>query len=410
MSKNRRYFIKKSAALAALSLAGLNAASAAPPTASSIPPAGSAAPPAPGASGKAPGSNGIDTATGRSGQKVHWPLYESDKTPKIVVNCPLNADEAAIRRWRQIGVGHINAGIIPGPWKENELRPAMDRLKEKELQVINIMHPVSINTILGREGRDADIAVFQESLRVAGACGLPTVEYNFYVDRLIEGYYEEVGRGGSGITAFDNSKVSNLPAKPDIGIHRGEEIWANLSYFLRAVIPVAEKAGVRMALHPNDPVAQISHGSDQIMANLAGWKRLITIVDSPANGITFDCGVTREMGEDPVEVCQYFASRDRINHMHYRNVISDIPYEKYHEVFIDEGQVNLFAVMQELYRHGYNRGLYPEHPHILDYDRDRPGGSNLSGGVAGGGGGGGYTAQAFNVAFARAMMWAVMSL
>jgi mannonate dehydratase len=380
MKKNRRDFIKDSTALAALPFIGLTDA----PTSSS--------------------------GHGHAAKPVQWPLSEGPNTPKIVVNCPLDADDAAIRRWRQIGVGYINAGIIQGPWKEVELRPAMDRLKAKGLTVINIMHPVSIDTVLGRKGRDADIAIFQESLRVAGACGLPTVEYNFYVDRLIEGYEEEIGRGGSGITAFDNSKVRDLPAKPEIGIHKAEEIWANLAYFLKAVIPVAEKAGVRMALHPNDPVAQISHGSDQIMANLAGWRRLITLVDSPSNGITFDCGVTREMGEDPVEVCQYFASRDRINHMHYRNVISDIPYDKYHEVFIDQGQVNLFAVMQKLYNYGYNRGLYPEHPHILDYDRDRPGGANLSGGVAGGGGGGGYTAQAFNVAFARAMMWAVMSL
>ena len=56
------------------------------------------------------------------------------------------------------------------------------------------------------------------------------------------------------------------------------------------------------------------------MATLEGWKRLVTIVDSPSNGITFDCGVTREMGEDPVEVCRYFGSRDRINHVHFRNV------------------------------------------------------------------------------------------
>ena len=57
------------------------------------------------------------------------------------------------------------------------------------------------------------------------------------------------------------------------------------------------------------------------MGTVAGWKRLIEIVNSPANGITFDCGVTREMGEDPVEVCRYFASRKRINHVHFRNVM-----------------------------------------------------------------------------------------
>ena len=84
------------------------------------------------------------------------------------------------------------------------------------------------------------------------------------------------------------------------------------------------------------------------MSTLEGWKRLIDIVKSPSNGITFDCGVTREMGEDPIEVCRYFASRDRINHVHFRNVRVVKPYERYTEVWIDEGMNNMFAVMREL--------------------------------------------------------------
>ncbi|MDB5221386.1 MAG: hypothetical protein JWN83_53 [Chitinophagaceae bacterium] len=386
MEKNRRDFIKKGTTIAALSAFGITSST---------------------------GLNALDNKNPSKGneapKKVQWPLAEGPKTPKLVLGARPNADEKAMRRLKQIGVNYVNTGAGPGPWKESELRATMNHFKENGLGVLNMMHGVGINTILGRPGRDAEIAVFKESLVVAGACGLPNVEYNFYVDRLIEGYYEKEGRGGSGVTGFDNSKVKDLPPKTEIGIHRAPEIWENITYFLKEVIPVAEKAGVRMALHPNDPVAQISHGSDQIMSNLAGWKRLISIVDSPSNGITFDCGVTREMGEDPVEVCRYFGSRDRINHMHYRNVISEIPYDKYTEVFIDEGQVNMFAVMQELFKHGYNRALYAEHPHILDYDREQPEGKNRSGGVAGGGGGGGYAAEVFNVAFARAMMWAVMS-
>ena len=383
MKNNRRVFIKNSSLMAALSFAGIHSATANPP-----------------------GSYAHKSNT--AGQ-VNWPLSEGPNTPKMVLDCPRNPDKKLIRRFKQIGINYVNYRDL-GPWKENELRAAMNLLKTNGVTVINMMHNVSSNIILAREGRDAEIAIFQESLRAAGACGLPNVEYNFYVDRLIEGYYEKEGRGGAGVTGFDNSKVKDLPAKPEIGIHRAGEIWENLTYFLKAVIPVAEKAGVRMALHPNDPVAQMSHGSDQVMANLAGWKRLISIVDSPSNGITFDCGVTREMGEDPVEVCRYFGSRNRINHVHFRNVISEIPYDKYTEVFIDEGQVNMFAVMQELFRNGYNRGLYAEHPHILDYDREYPEGNNRSGGVAGGGGGGGHAAEIFNIAFARAMMFAVMSI
>jgi len=343
-------------------------------------------------------------------KKVRWPLSEGPDTPRMVMGCSLNADVKAMRRLKQIGVNHVSTVGGPGPWKLDELRGYMNRFKENGLALINLMYVVGPKIVLAQADRDAEIERFNESLRVAGECRLPTVEYNFYVDRLIEGYFETPGRGGSGVTGFDNSKVKDLPAKPEIGVHRAEEIWNNLTYFLKAVVPVAEKAGVRLALHPNDPVAQQSHQSDQIMANLAGWKRLISIVDSPSNGITFDCGVTREMGEDPVEVCKYFASRDRINHMHYRNVITEVAYDKYTEVFIDEGEVNMFAVMQELLKHGYNRGLYAEHPHILDYDKEHPGGENRSGGSAGGGGGGGYAAEAFNVGFARAMMFAVLSM
>lgn len=342
-------------------------------------------------------------------RKIQWPLSEGPNTPKMVSGLRINADEKSMRRLKQIGINYVSSVALPGRWVESELKGYMENFKKHGLTLYNLMYVIGPDIVLARPRRDEEIELFTDSLKVAGKCGLPNVEYNFYVDRLIEGYFEVEARGGSGVTGFDYSKVKDLPAKPEIGIHKADEIWANLTYFLKAVIPVAEKAGVRMALHPNDPVSQQSHGSDQIMANLAGWKRMISIVDSPSNGITFDCGVTKELGEDPVEVCKYFASRDRINHMHFRNVITEIPYDKYTEVFIDEGRVNMFAVMQELMKHGYNRGLWAEHPHILDYDREYPGSGNRSGGPAGGGGGGGYAAECFNVGFARAMMWAVMS-
>jgi mannonate dehydratase len=375
MKKSRRDFIYKTSALAGLSLTGIK------PDATIA---------------------GHETGTGK---KRQWPLAEGPDTPKMVMSCQLNADEKTMRRLKQIGINYISTVGGSGPWNEAELRGYMQKFNENGLTLINLMYHVGPNIVLGREGRDAEIADVQQSLRVAGACSLPTVEYNFYVDRLIEGYSETKGRGGSGITRFDYEKVKNLSARPEIGVHRAEEIWANLRYFLKAVVPVAEKARVRMALHPNDPVSQQSHGSDQIVANLAGLKRVISIADSPSNGITFDCGVIREMGEDAVEACRYFASRDRINHVHYRNVISETKYEKYTEVFLDEGQVNMFAIMRELFKHGYTRGLYAEHPLLIDYDREHPGPEKRNGGPVAGG----YAAECFNVGFARAMMLAVMS-
>jgi len=182
-------------------------------------------------------------------------------------------------------------------------------------------------------------------------------------------------------------------------------MWANITWFLKAAIPAAEKAGIRMALHPNDPPAPISRGSEQIMGTVDGWKHLISIVDSPANGITFDCGVTREMGTDPVATAEYFASRKRINHCHYRNVQVVKPYEKYQEVFIDAGVTDMFGVMKALVRNHYTGTIYPEHQRALDVDRDRVG---PGGRIPGYPGGGGYSGLVFNVAYARAMMQAAL--
>jgi mannonate dehydratase len=222
----------------------------------------------------------------------------------------------------------------------------------------------------------------------------------------LEGYYEVIGRAGAGYTGFDYEKMKGLPPLPEEGAHKLEEMWANITYFLKAVIPVAEKSGVRLALHPNDPPAPLSRGSEQIMGAVEGWKRLIDIVKSPANGITFDCGVTREIGNDPVSVCRYFATRDRINHTHFRNVRMQVPREKYEEVFIDEGDVDMFAAMRELVRNKYALAIYPEHPRALDYDREV---AKASGGLRGYPGGGGYAGDVFNVAYTRAMLQAAMS-
>lgn len=381
MKNNRRNFIKKGASLAAvMSIGAATACNNSPKTEETKP-------------------------NNFAKEAIKWPIDPGTNTPQLCVGASRSGDKAMMRKIKQIGADNVLMGGPPIPWTKESLREIMDAYEAEGLKVINMMIGGHPNTIYGREGKDEEIDNIKKSLVAAGEAGLPVVEYNFYAHRLMEGYYLKEGRGGAGMTAFDYEPVKDLPADPAIGEHKTEDLWNNLSYFLKAVIPVAEKAGVRMALHPNDPPIPVSHGSDQIMATLSDWKRLIEIVDSPSNGITFDCGVTREMGEDPLDVLQYFGSRDRINHVHWRNVIVEKPYVKYAEVFLDEGQVNMFAVMQGLIDLGYSHGLYPEHPRALDYDKEHEGGiSNQYPG------GGGYTGQTYNLAFAKAMELAVLSL
>ena len=329
---------------------------------------------------------------------------EGPDTPKICLDISTNhMDEATLRRVKQIGVNYIASSGPPIPWEENRIRAIMDTLKSAGLTLGNLMIGGFPKTLYGRPGRDEEIEKVRQSIRAAGRAGLPVIEYNFYAHRAIEGYYEETGRAGAGLTAFDYDRVKGLPPLANEGAHTLDEMWRNITYFLKAVVPVAEESGVRLALHPNDPPAPISRGSEQIMGSVGGWKHLIEIVPSKSNGITFDCGVTREMGDDPVEVCRYFGARDRINHVHFRNVQVQVPNEKYTEVFLDDGQVNMFAVMKELVGQKYPRLIYPEHPRALDADRER---ADFRSPYPGGGS---YVGFVYNVGYTRAMLQAALA-
>ena len=349
---------------------------------------------------------------------------------------------AAYQRIRQLGVTHLlGVGIGGSPWTEEAVRRAVQTAKEAGLVAYNSMINLPSSVIYGKETRAKDMEPFLASIEAAGKGGLTVVEYNFYAHRAIEGYYETVGRAKAGYTGFDYDlellvnennvpvqpvyrddkgqitpetlaafpnakkvKFRDLPPLPQEGAHDLKEMWANASWFLKLAVPAAEKAGVRLALHPNDPPAPISRGSEQIMGTVSGWKHLIEIVNSPANGITFDCGVTREMGEDPVVVGDYFASRKRINH--YRSSGGGRSRRKYRGDFHRCGHGrHMFGVMKALVKNKYTGTIYPQHPRAFVADRDRiaPGGR-----IGGYPGGGGYTGITYSVAYTRAMMQAAL--
>ena len=327
----------------------------------------------------------------------------SPALPKICLGFYGEPDDAGMRRLKQVGVDYVLGGGPPIPWTEADIRARIDRFQRGGLTLCNLMIGGFDDVIWGRPGADAQIAQVVASIRAAGKAGLPVIEYNFYAHRLIEGYKEEIGRAGAGYTAYDYSLSKHLPPKDGVGTHTHADQLKRAEHFLKAIVPEAEKANVRLALHPNDPPVPLSRGSEQLMATVAHWKDYLNLVKSPYNGMTFDCGVTREMGEDPVAVCRYLGERDCINHVHFRNVVVRTPYVDYTEVFLDEGQVDMFAVMQELVRQKYPRGLYPEHPRALDIDRERGGIRNQYPG------GGGLVGEIYNVAYTRATLQAVLS-
>jgi mannonate dehydratase len=335
-----------------------------------------------------------------SGSNVRWPPELGSGTPKICLGG--RSDEAGMRALKQIGVDYVLMGGPRSPWTEDGLRQIMDRYKAAGITVINMMITGMNDIIRGGPKRDQEIENFITSVRAAGRAGLPVIEYNFYANRLMEGYKEEIGRAGAGYTAYDYSLSRDLPPLENVGAHTRADQLSRAAYFLKAAVPEAAKANVRLALHPNDPPVPISRGSEQLMDTVAHWVEYLDLVKSPYNGMTFDCGVTRETGADPVTVCRMLGERDVINHVHFRNVIVRKPYVDYTEVFLDEGQVDMFAVMKELVRQKYSRGLYPEHPRAIDIDRERGIKSQYPGG-------GGFVGEVYNVAYTKAMLQAALS-
>jgi mannonate dehydratase len=325
---------------------------------------------------------------------------EGASTPKLTMYISADPTESEMKKIKQIGIDIVDMPAMPPlPWTEEWFRKRMQILSGQGLKLGIVMIPWSddqgmepefLKVVHGLPGRDAMIDKIKASIIAAGKVGLPVVEYDFFPHRATEGYLEVPGRGDSGLLSFDYDRMKNLPPIPSEGAVTYDQVWSNLTYFLKSVVPVAERAGVRLCVHPNDPPPSISRGSGQVLNTFKDWKRLIETVDSPSNGLTFDCGVTRELGEDPVEVCRYFASRDRINHMHFRNVKLIKPQENYIETWNDQGDIDLFAVMKELIKNNYRRLVMPEHPRTMENDKGLDND--------------GYTGWVYNVGYARAMM------
>src|SRR5690348_8749330 len=212
------------------------------------------------------GAAGAAMASPQTGRAAMPPnRFEGKDTPKI---CLISgdggrnlADEAAAQRIKQLGVNYVIASAGGGlPWTEERLKAVLDGWKSYGLTVGNIMISGFNKAIYARPGRDQDIEKVIQSVRAAGKAGLPVVEYNWYAHRAMEGYFEETGRAGAGWTGFDyelvqtaaqqyqtrpeekGKKFKDLAPLPEEGAHTLDEMWGTITYFLKAVVPEAEKA------------------------------------------------------------------------------------------------------------------------------------------------------------------------
>ena len=221
------------------------------------------------------------TRGGRSGMKLALMLRPEDNERWVLA--------------RQIGVNHA---IVPLSSVLNKITPDkyLDKLAEIKatyeasgLSIAGVeSHPVAAEKIkLGLPGRDEEIANYCAVIEALGKVGIPMCCYNFMAG--IGWYRTRVDipeRGGALASEFD-SQIAERQGLTRWGRISEEKIWDNLTYFLKRIIPVAEKANVKMALHPDDPPLSPLRGIGRILTSGEAFRRVLQIVPSPVNGIAF---------------------------------------------------------------------------------------------------------------------------
>jgi mannonate dehydratase len=140
-----------------------------------------------------------------------------------------------------------------------------------------------------------------------------------------------------------------------------DEMWEHLEYFLKRIVPVAEDAGVKLAMHPDDPPQSPLCGLARIMRSVESFDRLLRLVDSPANGITLCQGCFGEMGCDLPSVIRRFAGR--VHFAHFRDVLGTP--EDFHETFPDNGPTDMLAVLRTYRDVGYDGFIRVDHVPLL---------------------------------------------
>jgi mannonate dehydratase len=272
---------------------------------------------------------------------------------------------------RQLGATgvQLNTPVLPGEkrWELDDLLWLRRRCESYGLRLEAIENtPISFydRAMLGLPGRDEQIEHYQATIRNLGAAGIPILGYHWMPNGVWRTGWTTPGRGGARVSSFDMGLVQGGVLTHG-RVFTADEMWENYAYFMKAVVPVAEEAGVKLALHPDDPPVPSLGGVARLFHSFEGFKRAMEIAPSPNSGLDFCMGCWSEMGPGVIEAIRYFGERGKIVYVHFRDVQGTVPC--FQECFLGEGNVDVIAAMRALKEVGFTGFLLDDHvPHIVD--------------------------------------------
>lgn len=314
------------------------------------------------------------------------------------------ADDAVTLKYiRQIPNMHsIVTAIYDVPvgevWSEESILACKAQVEKAGLHfdVIESV-PVHEDIKMGLPTRQKYIDNYKENIRRLSRAGVKVICYNFMpvfdwtrtqLDKELEDgstalvyYMDQLEKmdpltGELSLPGWDSSYTKDQMAEifAKYAEIDEEKLWANLEYFLKEIIPVAEECDVLMAIHPDDPPYPI-FGLPRIITKEENLDRFLKLVDSKYNGLTFCTGSLGSASfNDIVKMVDKYSAMGRIHFMHIRNVklMEDGSFEESAH-YSPCGSLDIVEIVKALHKNHYTGYVRPDHGRMIWGETGRPG-------------------------------------
>ncbi len=282
-----------------------------------------------------------------------------------------STDTDRLTLMRQIGVTHVIAGVthVLAKVRREEYVEALTRVRSEfaaaGMTIVGVeSHPVPAEKIkLGLPGRDEELENYRAAIEALARIGVPMVCYNFMAGL---GWYRtrtDVPERGGALTSEFDAGDAEKQGLTEWGEVSEEKVWANLEYFQKAVMPVAERVGIKMALHPDDPPLSPLRGIGRILTSAAAYRRAMASVPSPINGVTFCQANFRAMGEDVEALAREWCGQKKVFFVHFRDIEGQGRH--FRETFHDNGPTDMARLLQVYAESGFAGPIRPDHAPTL---------------------------------------------